>query len=118
MWGCMGFSLGALPLLLGIVVFGAARRREKYVRIEDMLAFSAFTFLLFFAARNVALFAIAEAPLVAAAVGELFPETRKPSGGKMPAFLLPVFIAIMAVMIGVRIHASKDRLQSMVPKKK
>jgi hypothetical protein len=115
--GFYAFSLGSLPVLLAAVILGTVRRGEKTAKIEDILIFTAFTFLLFLASRNIAVFAIAAAPIIACSLGDAFPESRKFSDVRIPPFVLPVFVVLLAVVIGLKIHTSTERTISAIPKK-
>lgn len=60
------FLLGALPLLAGACVWGLGARDGRW---KDACIFGACAWLMFSAARNIPLFAIAAAPLIAPALG-------------------------------------------------
>jgi hypothetical protein len=70
--GDYSFALGALPLLLCILAFGLNGAR----RWRDRLVLAVFAWLMFSAARNVALFALAAAPLAALALSDGVPYLR------------------------------------------
>ena len=102
------FGLGALLVLLGAVVAGLGKRASW----RDVLVVCAFAFLLLGAARNIGVFAIATAPLAAAAVSArirgAFPSSaipREPSrrdriigGVALPAI---GFALVLVVAIGL-----------------
>jgi hypothetical protein len=68
--GDTSFALGALPLLVGAVVFGIGARERRW---KDVVVFLAFGYLLLSAARNIALFGLAAAPLVAVGLSRALP---------------------------------------------
>jgi len=68
------FAYGAFALLLGAVLLGIARRNDlRVVSWERLLVFAAFCWLMFGAARNIALFALVALPGVAAALSDIVP---------------------------------------------
>lgn len=68
--GDASFALGAVPLLIGAIVFGIGARERRW---KDVVVFLAFGYLLLSAARNIALFCLAAAPLVAVGLTRALP---------------------------------------------
>jgi hypothetical protein len=113
----ISFAVGSLPLLLGAIVLGVVGRRSR----SDALIVAAFTFLLFFAARNIAVFAIVLAPLVAASMTQALgltveraPQTRLDWVGK---YGLPSFAVLLAVVVGLGLYRSEARTELTMPYK-
>ncbi len=111
------FDFGALPLLACALVLGVARDRR---RVQDALVFAAFTVLMLLARRNVALFAIVVAPLVARALtspSSLFAKRSAPSFTLMFAWAaaLLAFMMSIAIPIAEAMQWPKDRLESVRP---
>jgi hypothetical protein len=113
------FLLGALPMLLCIVALGAKTCSRRKIKTEDMLIFIAFTYLLFFAARNIAIFSIVAAPLLAQILAEAFPvaETEEPSQriDRIAAIALPVFAVALTVLVGYGLFHSDRRVEVSMP---
>jgi hypothetical protein len=111
----LSFALGALPLLLGAVAFGVVTRRFR----ADALVFAVFTFLLFFAARNIAIFSIAVAPLVAVAatrVLHLSAQTDEPEHVRwIGTYAIPAFALLLAVVVGIGLYRSQERTEVTMP---
>ena len=125
-----GFAFGALPLLFGASIVGVSRGR-RYA--QDALIFAAFAFLLLFARRNIALFAIAIAPLVAREVTSVFSRRDAKPGSALVeapprAFRLPpkgfvfawtiaaiTFGMTIAIAWGSTLEWSGDRLEAIRP---
>ncbi len=74
--GDVSFALGALPLMLCILAFGTNGPQ----RWRDRLVLAVFAWLMFSAARNVALFALAAAPLAATGLSMGLPYLRQRLG--------------------------------------
>jgi len=70
--GDVSFALGALPLMLCVLAFGVNGPQ----RWRDRLLLAVFAWLMFSAARNIALFALAVAPLAAGALTTGVPYLR------------------------------------------
>ena len=79
--GDPSFAFGALPLLVGLVAFAAAGRPGS--RARDTFLALAFAYLMLSAARNIAIFAIVAAPIVAEAL------TRNLAVFALPAAVRP-----------------------------
>jgi len=97
------FVLGALPLLCAAMVFGVAAGG----RWKQGLVFAAFTALLFTAARNIAVFSIAAAPIIAGMLSRILPATPQsivvtPLDRAMRV-VIPAFGCVVAVVVGVGI---------------
>jgi hypothetical protein len=113
----ISFAVGSLPLLLGAIVLGIVGRRSR----SDALVVAAFTFLLFFAARNIAVFAIVVAPLVAASMTQVLglaverpQETRLDWVG---TYGLPSVAVLLALVVGVGLYRSEARTELTMPYK-
>ena len=117
--GEYAFSLGALPLLIGIVILGAATRSRRVVKAEDLLIFAACVFLLFFAARNVPIFAIVAAPLFACMLTQAWerPAQESPPTNldRIAGLALPAFALLLAALVGYRLLGSTERTQITMP---
>jgi hypothetical protein len=101
--GDTSFVLGGLPLLCVAMVFGVVAGG----RWKQGLVFGAFTLLLFTAARNIAVFSIAAAPVVADMLSRFFPAAQR-SGSATPLdramrVVIPAFGCAMAIVVGVGI---------------
>jgi hypothetical protein len=113
----ISFAIGSLPLLLGAIVLGVVTRRSR----SDALIVAAFTFLLFFAARNIAVFAIVIAPLVAVSMTQALglsverqEQARLDWVGK---YGLPGFAVMLAVVVGMGLYRSEARTELTMPYK-
>jgi hypothetical protein len=104
------FAYGALPLLVGALVFGIrARAAIDGVRdaatttVRDLVVFAAVAYLMFGAARNVPVFCFAVAPLVALAltreVAWFRVETEAPTR-RMIGFQFALTTVVFAVVAG------------------
>ncbi|HTV74821.1 MAG TPA: hypothetical protein VME66_14080 [Candidatus Acidoferrales bacterium] len=113
----LSFALGALPLLLAAVGLGVVTRRFR----ADALVFAAFTFLLFFAARNIAIFSIATAPLVAVAATRAFDlatQSDEPEHLRwIGRYAIPAFAMVLAVVVGIGLYRSQERTEVTMPYK-
>jgi hypothetical protein len=98
--GGYAFPLGALPLLL----IAAIRGVRKNVRLADAFVYVGFTVLLFSAARNIPLFAIAVAPLI------VRPDKEE---AQSPQRVLSLPILVCAVFVGGLANA--ERFASALP---
>jgi hypothetical protein len=85
------FALGALPLVLALAVFGVR------ASLRDRLIVVAFTMLLFTAVRNVPVFALATAPIAAAAVSS----KRNSALPRTPARTMVGWTTVTAVSFAV-----------------
>lgn len=108
------FAFGALPLLLGAMLLcGGGRGRT---RASDLLVLAAFAFLVLGAARNVPLFALIAAPLVARSLTRAVPlfAPEAPAAptklARRAAFALPVASLAIAALVGVQLvrHAPPE----------
>jgi hypothetical protein len=117
--GEYAFSLGALPLLLGIVILGAGLRSRRAARAEDMLIFAACAFLLFFAVRNVPIFAIIAAPLFARMLTQAWmrPSQDAPATNldRIAGVALPALTVLLAILVGYKLLGSTERAEITMP---
>ena len=99
--GDSSFAAGALPLLLCILVFGIHGAH----RWRDRLVLAVFAWLMFSAARNVALFALAAVPLAATALSSGVPYLRRRLGimfvKRVKGVALFESFAAIAIAVGV-----------------
>jgi hypothetical protein len=113
--GFYSFSLGSLPILIAGVIIGV-RSREKS-RNEDVLFFTICTFLMFFAARNIPIFAICVAPIVAANIKNAFPQAREKEGRAISPYALPALAAVLILVVVMRLHTNPHREDRPFPDK-
>jgi hypothetical protein len=111
--GADSFYAGSLPLLIAAVVFGI--RSCKKTMVEDILIFTIFVFILFFAARNIPIFAIVVAPIVAANRKTAFPSIEEATNIKIPDFALPLMVGVCVIAIVYRLYGSKYRMEQRMP---
>ncbi|MBC5799114.1 MAG: hypothetical protein GIX03_00890 [Candidatus Eremiobacteraeota bacterium] len=105
------FAFGALPLLLIALTFLARSERHRW---RDVCVLAPFAFLLFGAARNIALFGIVAAPLAACALTRnvaWFGRTEPPRDRRaryFETFALPGFAAMLAVIVALALVRTRD----------
>ena len=115
--GDASFAYGSMPLLLAAAAFGvrgAGKWRDRFLLVAIAL-------LMFGAARNVGIFALAVMPIVAAALTREVPffappkieaETRI---DRIAAKALPAFSLVLAILVTVGLLQSTEREQSNQP---
>ena len=118
-----GFTYGALPLLALIIVVGvgagAGRASGSRPRWEEILIVAAFFWLMLGAARNIAIFALVAAPLVARGLTQsiefLAPEPPRETPltrrQRFAAAGLPAFALALSLTVAVVLLRAQDRTQ-------
>lgn len=116
--GEYAFSYGAFPMLLCALALGVVKPGRKHAA-ADALLFAAFTCLLFFAARNIAIFAIVAAPMVACALSEVFAPLQRDVSteriDRIMAVALPLFVAVLASFISFHLLHDPQRTELTMP---
>jgi len=109
--GGFPFLFGALPLLLGTLAAAAWGRSRRALRAEDAPVFAASAFLMFSAARNIAIFAIIAAPLCARALTQAWVRPPRDSSSAHPKRVgipLPVFTVLLALLLASSVRDVKQ----------
>jgi hypothetical protein len=111
--GDASFALGALPLLLGAVAFGVGARERRW---KDVAVFLTFGYLLVSAARNIAIFGLAAAPLVAAWLTGVLP---RPATGaplrRLIALVMPVVALALSAMVALSLVRARPDEAAIFP---
>jgi hypothetical protein len=116
--GDPSFGYGSLPLLLCAAAFGV-RGEGKW---RDRLMLIAVAVLMFSAARNVGIFALAIMPIVAAALTRDVPFLKMPPveeptrADRFAARLIPVFSLLLAVLVTAGLLRSEARTEDGQPR--
>jgi len=118
--GDPSFGFGSMPLLLCAAAFGV-RGAGKW---RDRLLLVALTVLMFSAARNVGIFALAIMPIVAAALTREVPFLSRPKYpepetrlDRAMGKLIPVFAALLAVVVTAGLLSSTERSADTQPRR-
>ena len=101
--GDTSFAFGALPLLLGALVLGAGARERRW---KDVIVFAAFAYLLLAAARNIAIFGLEAAPLVAIGLTRVWPQHDQGEATPLDRtmdFVLPAFSFVISLVVAVQL---------------
>jgi hypothetical protein len=113
--GDASFAFGALPLLFAALAFGVGARERRW---KDVAVFLTFGYLLASAARNVAIFGLGAAPLVAVGLTRALPRpTARPlvPFRRLTALGLPAFSLVLSVLVAVSLVRSIPVAERTLP---